>query len=85
MKHPQVNASQSSRNAGLVAVGIMVSVFMWHWLGYYAVILSALSGAACYTNDRMQDNDPSKYDPLCTLAGGFLVAALMYIRGAYGY
>ena len=77
--------THGARNAGLIAVGAMVSMIVWGIAGYYAVILSALSGAACYINDRMQDNDPSKYDPLCTLAGGLLVAALMYIRGAYGH
>ena len=77
--------THSARNAGLIAVGMMVALIAWGIAGYYAVILSALSGAACYTNDRMQDNDPSKYDPLYTLAGGLLVAALMYIRGAYGH
>jgi hypothetical protein len=78
MKHPQVNASHSSRNAGLVAVGAMIAMVFFQIIGYYAVLISFVSGACCYANDRVQDNSPSKFDPLYTLAGGVLVAAFMY-------
>jgi hypothetical protein len=70
--------TQSARNAGLIAVGAMVSIVFFQIIGYYAVLISFVAGACCYANDRVQDNAPSKFDPLYTLAGGVLVAAFMY-------
>lgn len=72
--------TQSARNAGLVAVGVMVAIVFFQIIGYYAVIISLVAGACCYANDRAQSNSPSKFDPLYTLAGGLIVAVFMYAR-----
>ncbi len=80
MKHPQVNASQSSRNAGLVAIGFACVLIIWHWVGYYALISCVIGGLGTYANDIYYDNSTSKLDPVMTLAGGFLACVLIYAR-----
>lgn len=72
--------TQSARNAGLVAVGAMTTLIFWPLIGYYAVLQSFVVGACTYTNDRVQENSPSKFDPLYTFSGGLLIGAFMYAR-----
>lgn len=78
MKNPQVNASQSSRNAGLVATGFMVTAIAWSIVGTYGYTVAPFVGIATYLNDVKGDNDPSKLDPAFTTLGGGLFALLMY-------
>jgi len=77
--------THSARNAGLVAVGFMVTLIGFSVIGNYAFAFAPIVGIATYFNDKVQDNDPSMFDPLYTLAGGLLVALFMCIRGAYGH
>lgn len=70
--------TQSSRNAGLVAAGFMVTAISWSIVGVYCYTVAPLVGIATYLNDVKGDNDPSKLDPAFTTLGGGLFALLMY-------
>lgn len=69
-----------ARNAGLVAIGFVVTLIGFSVIGNYAFAFAPIVGIATYVNDKVQDNDPSKFDPVFTASGGLLVAGFMYAR-----
>jgi hypothetical protein len=80
MKHPQLNASNKSRNAGIAVVGFFVAMFFNQWVGAYSIVASVLFGFASYANDVYYKNDPSKLDPAISTAGGILFLCFETLR-----